>query len=114
MSNKDILFLLPPGFEAKDRREYCPECAEVWGVLHYYPAMKEALEIHYVGLDHPRDPICEYLGEGDWNAPTLVLSAASSDFAAARRSGEQAYLGSARAIAKYFAAQYGTAVPRGS
>ena len=52
--SKDLLFLLPPGFEDNDRREFCPECAELWGVLHYYPAIKEALDIRYVGIHHPR------------------------------------------------------------
>ena len=39
--SKDILFLLPPGFEDNERREFCPECAELWGVLSYYPAIKD-------------------------------------------------------------------------
>lgn len=113
---RDILFLLPPGFEANDRREFCPECAELWGVLSYFPAIKEALEIRYVGIDQPREPICELLGEGRWNAPTLVL--ADADYlppeVPVSYSGDVAYLGSARAIAKYFAAKYGTPMPRGS
>ncbi len=114
MTDKDILFLLPPGFEDNNRREFCPECAELWGVLHYYPAIKEALEIRYVGIDHPRAPICEILGEGRWNAPTLVLAPAHAALIDAERSNNVAYLGSAREIAKYFAVRFGTAVPRGS
>lgn len=61
---KDTLFLLPPGFEDNGRREFCPECAEMWGVLSYYPAIKESLEIRYVGIHHQREPIVEVLGEG--------------------------------------------------
>ena len=116
MSQKDILFLLPPGFEDNDRREFCPECAELWGVLAYYPAIKEALDIRYVGIEHPRDPICELLGEGRWNAPTLVLAEENTAFASGRLAQNNGlnYLGSAREIAKYFAARFGTAVPRGS
>lgn len=114
MSEKDILFMLPPGFEDNDRREFCPECAEMWGVLHYYPAIKEALDIRYVGISHPREPICEILGEGQWNAPTLVLAAEHEALVDAPRANGMAYLGSARDIAKYFAARFGTAMPRGS
>ena len=113
---KDILFLLPPGFEDNDRREFCPECAELWGVLNYYPAIKEALDIRYVGIKHPRTPICELLGEGNWNAPTLVLSspdATVGEHAFAIDNGV-AHLSSAREIAKYFSAKFGTAMPRGS
>lgn len=114
--DKDILFLLPPGFEDAGRREFCPECAELWGVLHYFPAIKESLEIRYVGIDHPRGPICALLGEGRWNAPTLVLS--PQNLAAAgpgvRRENGHAMLESARGIAHYFAVRFGTPVPRGS
>lgn len=113
---KDTLFLLPPGFFDNDRREFCPECAELWGVLSYYPAIKESLEIVYVGIDHPRQPICDVLGDGRWNAPTLILAdphAASGDFAVEFDNGVS-HLSSARAIAKYFSAKFGTAMPRGS
>lgn len=114
MSVKDILFLLPPGFDDNDRREFCPECAEMWGVLSYYPAIKEALDIRYVGISHPRTPICDLLGDGNWNAPTLVLASANSELVEAKSANGACYLGSAREIAKYFAARFGTAVPRGS
>lgn len=114
--DKDRLFLLPPGFEDNNRREFCPECAELWGVLHYYPAIKESLEICYVGIDHPRAPIEAVLGEGRWNAPTLVLGKTglvSGDFQTQTINGAT-YLDSTRQIAKYFAAKFGTAMPRGS
>jgi len=114
MTDKDILFLLPPGFEDNDRREFCPECAELWGVLSYYPAIKEALEIRYVGIEHPRAPICDELGEGRWNAPTLILAPSNVGLVPASVANQQSYLGSAREIAKYFAVRFGTAVPRGS
>ncbi len=114
--SKDILFLLPPGFEDNERREFCPECAELWGVLSYYPAIKEALDIRYVGITHPRGPICDFLGEGNWNAPTLVLAPDNEAFASRglEQSNGHFHLGSARAIAAYFAARFGTAMPRGS
>jgi len=113
---KDTLFLLPPGFEDNNRREFCPECAELWGVLHYYPAIKEALHIDYVGISHPRLPICSVLGQGRWNAPTLVFSSVADIPAGlnVKMSNGRSYLGAARDIANYFAAQFGTAVPRGS
>lgn len=114
--NKDTLFLLPPGFEDNGRREFCPECAELWGVLHYFPAIKDALDIRYVGIHHPRGPICDLLGDGQWNAPTLVLNDASPSpqmDGIETRNG-RTYLGSARAIARYFGLQYGIAHPRGS
>lgn len=110
---KDILFLLPPGFEDNDRREFCPECAELWRVLNYYPAIKEALEIRYVGIDHPRGPICDLLGDGRWNAPTLIVTEPDPDMIGLRNDNGHAHLGSARDIAKHFARKFGTAMPRG-
>lgn len=113
---KDQLFLLPPGFSANGRREFCPECAEMWGVLGYYPAIKEALEIEYVGIEHPRDALCEILGQGQWNAPTLIVRnrMADADAMPLQTSNGVEFLGSAREISKYFALRFGTALPRGS
>lgn len=74
MIERDILFLLAPGFEDNNRREYCPECSELWGVLSYFPAIKEALEIRYEPIAHPRLGLTALLGEGEWNCPTLVLA----------------------------------------
>lgn len=113
---RDTLFILPPGFEANGRREFCPECAEIWGVLSWYPALKETLNIVYVGIGHPRAPIVDMLGPGQHNAPTLVLAAASPRAPGIPYSeaGGHAYLPSARLIARHFAALHGTAHPRGS
>lgn len=113
---RDVLFLLPPGFAANGRREYCPECAEIWGLLHYYPALKETLDVCYVSITHPRAPICELLGEGNWNAPTLVIKTEAVDgtHQEVPVSNGLAYLDSAKAIGRYFSEMYGTAVPRGS
>lgn len=113
---KDTLFLLPPGFEANGRREFCPECAELWGVLAWYPALKETVDIVYVGIAQPRAEITAILGPGNHNAPTLVLDAASPRLpgVAYAEANGHAYLPSARLIAKHFAALHGTPVPRGS
>ncbi len=113
---RDILFLLAPGFEDKGRREYCPECAEIWGVLHYFPAIKEALDIRYQPLFHPRPDLVDMLGDGDWNCPTLILAegADAGPHAKVQTAKGVRFLDNARDIAKYFAHQYGTPFPRGS
>jgi len=113
MSDRHILFLLPPGFEANGRREYCPECAEMWGVLNYFPAIREALDIRYEPLGHPRPGLTSLLGEGVWNCPTLVLAdgaAPAGDFA--KTANGRRYIANVRDIARYFAELYGTPVPR--
>lgn len=113
---RDILFLLPPGFEANGRREFCPECAELWGLLSWYRALRETLDIVYVGIAQPRPEITALLGEGRHNAPTLVLAATSPRVPGVEYSDANglAYLPSARLIAKHFAGLHGTPMPRGS
>lgn len=113
---RDILFLLAPGIEANDRREYCPECAEVWGLLAYFPAIRESLEIVYQPLDHPRPDLVGALGEGRWNCPTLILAAGAEagPHASAREMNGKRFLDNARDIGKYFAHKFGTPFPRGS
>lgn len=113
---RSTLFLLPPGFVDNGRREFCPECAEMWGFLNYFPAIREALDIRYESLGHPRAGLVELLGDGRWNCPTLVLDdeAPDTDHPDVKERSGRRYLDSARAIARYFAAVYGTPVPRGS
>jgi hypothetical protein len=113
---RDTLFLLPPGFIDNGRREFCPECAELWGFLSYYPAIRETLDIRYEEIAHPRAGLVALLGEGRWNCPTLVLApdAPHQDFPEIARANGRSYLGSARAISRYYARRFGTPVPRGS
>jgi hypothetical protein len=113
---RDTLFLLPPGFEDQDRREYCPECGEVWGLLNYFPALKETLNIIYVPITHPRGPITDVLGDGQFNAPTLVLAEGTGTPSGVsfKTANGRKYIDSARGLAALWAARYGTPVRRGS
>ncbi|MEO1014616.1 MAG: DUF3088 family protein [Pseudomonadota bacterium] len=112
---RDTLYLLAPDIFDRGRREYCPECAEMWGVLSYYPFLRETVEIVYEPIAHPRPGIVAALGEGEWNCPTLVLAddAPTYDAAPEARANGKRYFKSARAIGRYFAHRYGTAFPRG-
>jgi len=113
---KDILYLLAPGFSDNDRREFCPECAEVWGVLAYFPAIKESLDIRYQPIAKPRAELVNMLGERNQNCPTLVLAknADCGPQTQVQQANGQRFLDNARDIAKYFAHRYGTPMPRGS
>ncbi len=113
--SRDTLFLLPPGFLDNNRREFCPECAELWGFLHYFPAIRETLEIRYEDIAHPRAGIVALLGEGRWNCPTLVLApdAPHKDFPAIGRAHGREFMAAARDIMRYYALRFGTPVPRG-
>ncbi|MGB0907049.1 MAG: DUF3088 family protein [Maricaulaceae bacterium] len=112
---RDTLFLLPPGFMGEGRREYCPECAEMWGLLSYFPALKESVEIIYQPIDKPRSDIIALIGEANQNCPTLVLSKASpvyEDCGIMIKNGHR-FINNARDIGAYYALRYGTAYPRG-
>lgn len=113
---KDTLFLLPPGFSDNQRREYCPECAELWGLLSWFPAIKESLNIIYVPIDKPRAAMSGILGEKNQNAPTLVLDINSPDFdnCGIMRYRGRRFINNARDIGKYYAQRSGTPLPRGS
>lgn len=112
----DTLFLLPPGFADNDRREYCPECAEMWGILSWFPAIKESLNIHYVPIGKPRLAITNLIGEKNQNAPTLILHEDSPGFEGCGILSYRGYrfINNARDIGKYYAHRFGTPVPRGS
>ena len=114
---RDKLFLLAPGFTDNDRREYCPECAEVWGLLAYFSAIKENVEIIYEPLAHPRPKLVADLGAGEWNCPTLILAEGvdAGPFADVQTGQNNLrYIDNARDIGRYFAHRFGTPFPRGS
>jgi hypothetical protein len=112
---KDVVFLLAPGFEANGRREFCPECAELWGVLSYFPAIRPALDIRYQPLARPRPDMVALLGADNQNCPTLILSkiAEAGPYANVKTANGARFLDNARDIARYFAHRYGTPFPRG-
>ncbi len=114
--SKDILFLLPPGFEDNGRYEYCPECAEVWGLLGYFPAIKESLDIRYQDIVRPRTEMMSLLGDAHQNCPTLVLIDLSPHAEKARIQTINGYrfIDNAKDIGKYWAERYGIPWPRGA
>ncbi len=113
---KDTLFLLAPGFVDSGRREYCPECAEIWGLLNYFPAIKESVELVYQTIERPRAMMQLRLGADNQNCPTLVLSDTSPRFenCGILLAGDVSFIDNARDIGRYYAERYGTPFPRGS
>ncbi|MEL6112621.1 MAG: DUF3088 family protein [Pseudomonadota bacterium] len=116
MTQNDILYMLPPGFTDHDRREFCPECAELWGLLSWYPALQHGLEIRYQPIAKPRAEMTAILGTDNQNCPTLILGEDSPGFddAGIKTANGRRLIDNARDMAIYFAHRYGTAFPRGS
>jgi hypothetical protein len=112
---KDRLFLLAPGFIDAGKREYCPECAEVWGLLNYFPAIKESIAIEYQTLEKPRADLVDLLGHDHQNCPTLVLNEFSPVYSECgiQIKKEIQFIDNARDIGLYYAHRFGTPWPRG-
>ena len=45
--NHDKLYLLKPDFHDQGKIYFCPGCAEMVGLLEFYPALKQTIDIHY-------------------------------------------------------------------
>jgi hypothetical protein len=73
----DILFLLKHDFaDGPGAPFYCPECAQLNGVLHYYPKLRHWLDVRYVDFPRPRQEIIALIGEPNQGCPVLVLAGA--------------------------------------
>jgi hypothetical protein len=46
---KDRLYLLNPSFIDQGKVYFCPGCAQVQGMLSFYPALREKIDLRYHG-----------------------------------------------------------------
>ena len=70
---KDRLYLLKPDFLEKGKLYFCPGCAQVEGMLSFYPALREKFEVHYLDFPRPRPTLVAEIGEANQGCPKLVL-----------------------------------------
>jgi hypothetical protein len=111
---RDKLFLLGPDFEDGDGlRYYCPECAQIEGVLSFYPQLRKELEVEYVDFARPRKAIAELIGELNQGAPVLILGESSAPTAGVQYAEyeQRRFVSSSAAIAQYLAKRYGVGHP---
>jgi hypothetical protein len=73
--NRDVLFVLRPGFTDRGARWFCPYSAQVIGFLAYYPQVRATIELCELEFARPRQPIVLLVGEEHQAAPLLVLAA---------------------------------------
>ena len=72
---RDILFLLKEKFDdGPGQPYYCPQCAEITGVLAYFPELKHKLDIRFVDFPRPRKDVIALIGEAHQGCPVLVLA----------------------------------------
>ncbi len=73
--HRDILFLLKHDFpDGPGAPYYCPECAQLTGVLTYHPQLRHVLDVRYVDFPRPRMEIVSLIGEANQSCPVLVIA----------------------------------------
>ncbi len=111
----DTLFLLKHDFpDGPGQPFYCPECAQINGVLHYYPQLRHVLEVRYVDFPRPRPEVVALIGEANQSCPVLVLGEAASKAVTGVNVREHAgrrFVSGATDIGNYLAAVYGSGRP---
>lgn len=73
---RDRLYLLKPHFMDHGKGPYfCPGCAQMVGLLDFYPALNNTIEVCWLDFPRPRPELIELLGEEHQSCPVLVLHA---------------------------------------
>lgn len=113
--NQDTLFLLRHDFlDGPGKPYYCPECAQINGVLHYFPELRHHLNVRYVDFPKPRPEIVALVGEEHQGCPVLVLAdkpvarAAGVEFGTALN---RYFVSGASNIGQYLSKVYGVGRP---
>lgn len=112
------LFLLKPDFldanMDKDAKFYCPSCAQVLGIITYYPELREKLDIIFIDFKRPRKEIVDLIGEENQGCPNLIFSkeeVAGLDVGYLNEYGDYYFQNKVPLIAEFLAEQYGIGVP---
>lgn len=112
---RDRMFLLGPDFmDGAQGPYFCPGCAQLVGLLEFYPALKGALDVRYLGFPRPRGELVELLGEENQSCPVLVLRGAPSGLGPefpVRWAQGHFFVEGADAIALYLAHVHGSGTP---
>lgn len=72
---KDVLYLMKPGFvNAGLGPFYCGDSVSVEGLLGFYPALREKVDVVYIDFPRPRQAIVDVIGEDQQSVPVLILA----------------------------------------
>lgn len=112
---RDLLFLLKEDFvDGAGAPYFCPDCAQITGVLSYFPKLRHHLDIRYVDFARPRKEIVSLLGEQHQGCPVLILDQPPGMDALAYMTGQvggKSFVSGAKAIASYWSYKYGVSRP---
>lgn len=112
--NQDTLYLIRHDFPDNGKTYYCPGCAEVLGLLEFYPALKQHLGIRWVDFARPRPQLVALLGEENQSCPVLVLQAEPANpptHLKIQHARGRAFVADAREIGEYLAHVHGIGRP---
>jgi len=93
---------------------FCLGCAQMLGLLEFYPMLKQKLEVRYLDFTRPRPELVDLLGEENQSCPVLVLKnppAGSPAFVPIQKEKEHWCIEGADEIARYLAHVYGVGIP---
>lgn len=112
---RDRLYLLKPHFKDKGKGPYfCPGCAQMVGLLEFYPALKKHLEVRYLNFPRPRPELIDLLGEENQSCPVLVLKdapASAPSSVALQQAKGHSFVEGADEIARYLAHAHDIGIP---
>ena len=112
--NRDKLFLLKRDFLDKGEKYYCPECAQLEGVLSFFAELRKQIDVQYVDFQRPRPDVVREVGEANQSCPVLVLGVVDSGHISginARDFNGKKFISGAEDIGNYFAKRYGISRP---
>jgi hypothetical protein len=110
----DRLYLLKPQFMDQGKGPYfCPGCAQMLGLLEFYPPLKQKLEVRYLDFQRPRPELVDLVGEENQSCPVLVLKNAPGQSPAIpiRQAKGHWFVEGADEIARYLAHVHGIGIP---
>jgi hypothetical protein len=110
---KDRLYLLKPNFLDQGKLYFCPGCAQVEGMLSFYPALREKIEVHYIDFPRPRPSLVAEVGADNQGCPKLVLGeehGVPPKVTVAEAQGRR-FISAPLEICRYLASAHGVAEP---
>lgn len=113
-AQRDVLFLLKHDFLDEGGKFYCPECAQINGVLSYYPELRHVLDVRYVDFQRPRPGIIAMVGEENQSCPVLVVAPGAAfelEGVTFGEANQRRFVSGAEEIGKYLSAKHGVGLP---
>lgn len=111
----DRLYVIKSGFKHEGKGPYyCPGCAEMMGLLEFYPELRQKVEVRWVDFARPRPELVDLLGEANQGCPVLVLAAVPVNPPAeltVQMANGRAFIEGVREIGLYLARTYGAGRP---